>query len=123
MKPLLFGSLALSIAHVGAHPLSHSRSLTKRTVDLNSYRLKVASDYVNSTVVDTDPAIVLTKRAGPQDTATALVKKTIPGASFRLVSDYVGDNGIAHFYFRQTANDLDIDNADFNVNVRPISPV
>jgi extracellular elastinolytic metalloproteinase len=30
---------------------------------------------------------------------------------------YVGNNGIAHFYFKQTVNDLDIDNADFNVNV------
>ena len=30
---------------------------------------------------------------------------------------YVGTNGIAHYYFKQTANDLDIDNADFNVNI------
>jgi extracellular elastinolytic metalloproteinase len=30
---------------------------------------------------------------------------------------YVGTNGIAHFYFKQTVNDLDIDNADFNVNI------
>jgi len=47
-----------------------------------------------------------------------LVKATVPGAQFRLVGDnYVGSNGIAHFYFKQTANDLDIDNADFNVNI------
>lgn len=43
---------------------------------------------------------------------------TMPNATFRLVDDhYVGANGIAHFYFRQTANDVDIDNADFNVNI------
>lgn len=54
----------------------------------------------------------------PVSIATDLVKKTIPGAQFRLVNDhYVGSNGIAHFYFKQTANGLDIDNADFNVNI------
>lgn len=53
------------------------------------------------------------------DTATQLVQKTVPGATFRVVGDhYVGDNGVAHINFKQTANGLDIDNADFNVNVR-----
>lgn len=31
---------------------------------------------------------------------------------------YVGTNGIAHFNFKQTVNGVDIDNADFNVNIR-----
>jgi extracellular elastinolytic metalloproteinase len=54
----------------------------------------------------------------PEDTAIELVHLTIPEATFRLIDDhYVGDNGIAHFYFRQTANDLDVDNADFKVNI------
>lgn len=118
MRSLLFASLAL-IGHINAHPFSKQpRGLSKRTVDLNSFRLKVASDYVNSTTVDSDPAVALTKRATPQDTATELVKKTVPSATFRLVEDYAGTNGVTHFYFKQTANDIDIDNADFNVNVR-----
>jgi extracellular elastinolytic metalloproteinase len=57
-------------------------------------------------------------QTSPEAVATDLVKATIPGATFRLTDDhYVGSNGVAHFYFKQTANDLDIDNADFNVNI------
>ncbi|PVI04691.1 extracellular metallo proteinase MEP [Periconia macrospinosa] len=42
----------------------------------------------------------------------------MPDATFRLIDDhYVGTNGITHFYFRQTANDVDVQNADFNVNI------
>ena len=53
------------------------------------------------------------------DAATAVVKKVLPNAEFRLVDDhYVGSNGIAHVNFKQTVHGLDIDNADFNVNVR-----
>lgn len=51
-------------------------------------------------------------------TATALIKSVAPGITFRLVDDhYIGANGIAHVYFKQTANGVDIDNAAFNVNV------
>jgi len=69
--------------------------------------------------VQSDPSISsFTKRAEAADTATELVKATVPGATFRLVGDhYVGTNGIAHFNFKQTVNNLDIDNADFNVNI------
>ncbi|KAJ5097123.1 extracellular elastinolytic metallo proteinase [Penicillium angulare] len=43
---------------------------------------------------------------------------TAPGTAFRLVDDhYVGDNGVAHIYFRQTLHGIDIDNANFNVNI------
>jgi extracellular elastinolytic metalloproteinase len=46
------------------------------------------------------------------------VKKAAPGAEYRIVSDhYIGKNGITHVHFKQTAFGLDIDNADFNVNV------
>ena len=119
MRGLLLGTLAaLSVPYASAHPSARKQwGLAKRTVDLDAFRLKVASDYVNATAVVEDPPVVLSKRASAQDIATELVKKTVPGAKFRLVESYTGSNGITHVYFRQTANDLDIDNADFNVNV------
>ncbi|KAF4547252.1 Fungalysin metallopeptidase-like protein [Elsinoe fawcettii] len=50
--------------------------------------------------------------------AAKVVKDVFPGSTFRLNADhYVGSNGIGHVYFKQTAGGLDIDNADFNVNI------
>lgn len=119
MRGLLLGTLAvLSIPYTGAHPSSRKQwGVAKRTVDLDAFRLKVTSDYINATAVAEESPVVLNKRASAQDIATELVKETVPGAKFRLVQSYTGSNGITHVYFRQTANDLDIDNADFNVNV------
>jgi extracellular elastinolytic metalloproteinase len=121
MRSFLLASLAsLSAINVYGHPTSHGRStLARRAVDLDSYRLKHAATYKNVAQVVADPSInTLAKRAGAEDVATNLVQATIPGATFRLVGDsYVGDNRVAHFYFKQTANGLDIDTADFNVNV------
>ncbi|KAF1831270.1 extracellular elastinolytic metallo proteinase precursor [Decorospora gaudefroyi] len=121
MRSLLLASLAsLSAVRVYGHPTSHGPStLARRAVDLDSYRLKHAAAYMNVAEVVADPSInTLAKRASAKDIATDLVHTTVPGATFRLVGDsYVGDNGVAHFYFKQTANGLDIDAADFNVNV------
>jgi extracellular elastinolytic metalloproteinase len=123
MRSVLLASLAsLSAISVYGHPQPswQSRStLARRAVDLDSYRLKHAASYKNTAEVVADPNInTLAKRASAEDIATDLVKATIPDAKFRLVKDsYVGDNGVAHFYFKQTANGLDIDTADFNVNV------
>jgi extracellular elastinolytic metalloproteinase len=134
MRGLRYASLALAISSIGAHPhFQHSKSLSKRTVDLNAFRLNIASDYTNSTSVGTNSTLVgtnstlvgtnstvsssFTKRATPEDTATSLVKKAVPAATIRLVESYTGTNSMAHFYYKQTANDIDIDNADFNVNV------
>lgn len=65
-----------------------------------------------------DPSIVPPAQENSQDTASELIKMTVPNTKFRLVDDhYVGANGIAHFYFKQTANDIDVENADFNVNI------
>ncbi|KAF2679942.1 extracellular metallo proteinase MEP [Lentithecium fluviatile CBS 122367] len=122
MRSLLLASLAsLAVRNVHAHSsgFTHSaRLLSKRTVDLDAFRLVLDTEYTNSTQAQGDSSISSLAQADPQDVATKLVKTTVPGAQFRLVGDhYVGDNGIAHFYFKQTANDLDIDNADFNVNI------
>jgi extracellular elastinolytic metalloproteinase len=123
MRSVLLASLAsLSAVGVHGHPhASQSRNgLSRRAIDLDAFRIKHAAEYMNVTVVQADPTIntTITKRATAQETADDLVKATMPGATFRLAGDsYVGDNGIAHFYYKQTANGLDIDTADFNVNV------
>lgn len=123
MRSFLLASLCtlLAVPNANAHPRPHGPySLSRRAVDLDSFRVKVATTYKNATAVEADPSIPsLSKRAEAQDIATELVKTTVPDATFRLVDDhYVGNNGVAHFYFKQTANGLDIDTADFNVNVR-----
>ncbi|EUC36082.1 hypothetical protein COCVIDRAFT_83643 [Bipolaris victoriae FI3] len=123
MRSTLLASLAsLSAIGVYGHPhTSHSQNgLSKRAINLDAFRIKHAAQYMNVTEVQEDPTIEssITKRATAQETADELVKATVPGATFRLAGDsYVGDNGIAHFYYKQTANGLDIDSADFNVNV------
>lgn len=124
MRSFILASLAslAVLKSATAHPHAHSHgshSLSKRAVNLDSLRVKVATTYKNATDVESDPSMpVLTRRASAEDTATELVEKTVPGATFRLVGDhYVATNGMAHFYFKQTANDIDIDTADFNVNV------
>ncbi|KAF2644537.1 extracellular metallo proteinase 2 [Massarina eburnea CBS 473.64] len=125
MRSFLLGSLAALVAqNVYAHP-THSgisvsdRMLSRRAVDLNAFRGKIDAAYKNSGNVNEDPSIQsLSKRAEPKEVATELVKKTSPGASFRLQEDsYTSSSGVSHFYFKQTINDLDIDNADLNVNI------
>jgi extracellular elastinolytic metalloproteinase len=119
MRAAILTTLA-SLAAVHAHPASHgSRALNRRAIDLDAFRMVIQTEYKNATQVDADPTVpTLRARATTEETATELVQSQAPGAEFRLVNDhYVGDNGVAHFYFKQTANGLDIDNADFNVNV------
>jgi extracellular elastinolytic metalloproteinase len=121
MRSFLLASLAslATFKSTQAHPAFHNiHGLSKRAVDLDSFRMKLPVAYTNAKEVGSDPSIAsITKRANAQDTAEELVKKTAPGATFRLASNYVGTNGVAHFYFKQTANGLDVDNGDFNVNV------
>jgi len=113
---------ALLSAQTFAHPRSTSTSrggLNRRVIDLSAFRLKTIPAYTNATVTGNSDLGAILKREDYIDTATALVQQIIPGAEFRLVDDhYVGTNGIAHANFKQTAHGLDIDNADFNVNVQ-----
>ncbi|KAM5351202.1 hypothetical protein ACJ41O_003925 [Fusarium nematophilum] len=106
----------------GAHPSRrqpNASPLSKRGVDLEAFRLPELSKYVpQEEVAEDSPTTTVSKRATYVETAEDLVKSTFPKATFRLVKDhYVGSNGIAHVRFKQTVNDLDVDNADFNVNV------
>ncbi|KAI5859245.1 elastinolytic metallo proteinase Mep [Durotheca rogersii] len=114
----LLGLLGASLpAHT--HPTnSYKAGLRRRTVDLNAFRVKETAEYVNRDATSSDKTLRLLKRKSYVDTATELVKSVAPGATFRLVNDhYVGNNGLAHVNFKQTAHGLDIDNADFNVNI------
>jgi extracellular elastinolytic metalloproteinase len=117
LSSLLAGAGLVAIA--ASHP-AHGNSLARRAIDLNAFRLTAVSEYVNATVAVTEPSLSLhrSKRGDYLETATELVKSVAKGATFRVVQDhYVGANGIAHVNFKQTANGLDIDNADFNINV------
>lgn len=117
---VLLGLLGTALAHPG-HTSHKSKSVwkpTKRTVDLDQYRLETNSSYASASVAAADPAVkLLGKRGTIVETATALVQSVFPDAEFRVADSYVGTNGIGHVYFKQTVFGLDIDNADFNVNV------
>ena len=119
MLPPVAALLVGLVAHVAAHPVTspNPSPIQPRAIDVSRFRLKTTAVY-NSTEETGDISIKLLKRDSYVDTAMELVKKVVPGATFRLVTDYyVGTNGVAHVNFKQTANGLDIDNADFNVNV------
>ncbi|KAH9907302.1 extracellular metallo proteinase 1 [Xylariomycetidae sp. FL2044] len=90
----------------------------RATVDLDAYRLPSRAWYSNTADVAAKPALALLKRDDYVQTATALVNQIAPNATFRVLRDhYVGTNGVAHVYFGQTANGIDIENAGINVNV------
>ncbi|KAI0556100.1 fungalysin metallopeptidase [Xylaria curta] len=117
---LLYGLLGASLL-ADAHPSAKPRNnVQRRTVDLKSFRMNTNSQYINHKASKADPSLKLLKRATYVETATELVKKVVPDAEFRLKKDhYVGTNGVAHVYFRQTVNGLDVGNANFNVNIGP----
>ena len=111
---LLFAAEALG--HPVASPPS-AKHLEKRKLNFDAYRLKTEAIYIASDATSGLNAR-LVKRGDYVETATDLVKKIAPKATFRVIADnYIGTNGIGHVHFKQTAHDLDIDNADFNVNV------
>ncbi|KAK0609697.1 extracellular metallo proteinase MEP [Bombardia bombarda] len=122
VNPLVLLGVAGLAARGNAHP-SHPKPneahVSKRGVDVDAFRLPDISAYVPNEEVVSDPvASNLVRRDDYVSTATDLVKSTFPDATFRLATDhYVGTNGVAHVRFKQTINGLDVDNADFNVNV------
>jgi extracellular elastinolytic metalloproteinase len=125
--PRLLNMLASFLAGAGlfavaaAHPSGHGTALSRRAIDIDAFRLTATSEYVNATIAAPSASLQRFKRADYLETATELVKSIANGATFRVVEDhYVGSNGVAHVNFKQTANGLDIDNADFNVNVGDI---
>jgi extracellular elastinolytic metalloproteinase len=113
---LLLGLSSLA----GAYPSRGAPNplpLSKHGLDLEAFKLPPMAEYISQDEVP-DELSVATKRADYTETAKDLVKLTFPKATFRIVNDYyTGSNGITHVNFKQTANGIDIDNADFNINV------
>ena len=120
MLPTFLTVALLFASEVFGHPVvspSLGKHLEKRKINFDAYRLKTEATYIASNAT-TGINTRLMKRANYIQTATNLVKKAAPKATFRVVTDsYIGTNGIGHVHFKQTAHELDIDNADFNVNV------
>ncbi|KAM5494743.1 Fungalysin/Thermolysin Extracellular metalloproteinase 5 [Microsporum audouinii] len=119
MHGLLLAAGLLSLPlHVLAHP-QPGTSLAGRAVDLNAYRMADRASYMSSDEMQAQqPHIASVSAGGYVETATEVVKRVMPGMTFRLVDDhYVGVSGISHVYFRQTMHGMDIDNSDFNVNI------
>jgi extracellular elastinolytic metalloproteinase len=91
MRGSILAGLASSIALVGAHPGGHAHSLVGRGIDINSFRLKATSQYVNATIAETPSAARRTRRGDYVGAATDLVKSVANGATYRVVGDhYVG---------------------------------
>jgi hypothetical protein len=84
----------------------------------SAWRRSEATSYARAADVAADTLLRLVKRGDYVQTATELVETVSPDTAFRLVDDhYIGSNGVGHVRFKQTANGLDIDNADFTVHV------
>lgn len=112
------GLFLLFITLVLAHPGHSHTKIQKRSIDLEAYRFGGGGSY--HSVPSTSKRSLKSKRkATNQETAVEFLMSTFPTTSFRLIQDhYVGDNGVEHFYFKQLANNLDIDNSNLNINVR-----
>ncbi|KAF4510970.1 hypothetical protein G6O67_002813 [Ophiocordyceps sinensis] len=97
------------------------RGITDDGDSIKKFPMPELSEYHGASEVRGDAAVKsIGKGRDYVETATELVKTVASGAQFRLVEDhYVGSDGIAHVYFKQTVHGIDIDNADFNVNVDP----
>lgn len=122
MKSAILLGLTGLAANVRAHPTKQpaaGSSLTRRGIDISKYHLPTLSDYTPSTHVEEEASLqALGFKRNYVDTATRAVKKAAPHAEFRVVDDhYVDVDGIGHVHFKQTVHGIDIDNADFKVNV------
>ena len=120
MHGLLFaGLLATLPLEVLGHPGSQpTNKLNRRAIELSSFHSQSRATYVNAARLEKDSSINISKRGDYVNTATEFVKSIAPDVTYRLVDGhYVGTNGIAHVHFRQTIHGIDIENAEFNVNV------
>ncbi|KAH0489659.1 hypothetical protein TgHK011_010077 [Trichoderma gracile] len=124
MKSAILLGLTGLAANVHAHPTKQHDSgsnLVRRGIDISKYHLPSLSDYTPSTHVDVEDEASVQSVDFKRDyvaTATRAVKRLAPHAEFRVVDDhYVDVDGIGHVHFKQTVHGIDIDNADFKVNV------
>ncbi|KAH6609921.1 fungalysin metallopeptidase [Trichoderma cornu-damae] len=122
MKSAILLGLTGLAANVHAHPTRQREagsSLTKRGIDISNYHLPALSDYTPSQDIEEEASVqALGLKRNYVDTATRAVKRAAPNAQFRVVDDhYVDVDGIGHVHFKQTVHGIDIDNADFKVNI------
>lgn len=119
MKSLaLLGLAGLAAAHPS--PSAHNAELGKRGIDLSRFRMPDVSSYTTSQATKSNKiAMAVEKRGDYVSTAKEFVKKSVPGAQFRVVDDhFVSSSGVAHINLKQTVHGIDIDNADFKVNIK-----
>ncbi|KAK2630035.1 hypothetical protein QTJ16_000855 [Diplocarpon rosae] len=95
-------------------------AVQSKPIDFSDYLLKTETTYTREEIIENSEVGSVAKRATYVDTATAFLRAKHPGALYRVANDhYVGANGVAHVYFKQVHNGLDVDNSDFNVNIAP----
>ena len=85
-------------------------------LSFNSKLGAASAKYVSNVVIE-EQGLRPRALGAANDIASALVKQAFPAAEFRLLSSYASSNGIEHVVFKQTVHGIDIDTADFNVNV------
>ncbi|OWP02551.1 extracellular elastinolytic metalloproteinase precursor [Marssonina coronariae] len=116
-------AVALLASNVLGHPAAAPPSdgagaVEKGAANLRQFRFSTESTYTRVESSGDSGLKSVTKRATYVDTAAAAVQAKYPKASFRLLDgNYVGNNGIGHAHFKQTYNNLDIENADFGVHI------
>ncbi|KAM0513589.1 hypothetical protein ACHAPE_007639 [Trichoderma viride] len=122
MKSAILLGLTGLAANVNAHPArqpENGNSLAKRGIDISKYHLPSLSQYTPSPNIEEEASLQsLAYKRNYVDTATRAVKKAAPKSEFRVVDDhYIDVDGIGHVHFKQTVHGIDIDNADFKVNI------
>jgi extracellular elastinolytic metalloproteinase len=114
------------LAAVNAHPqrrAPNNVALAKRGVDITKYTMPDLGTYAKTSSVKKDSVSISSSSSDYVKTAEKLVKSKFPDLEFRTVKDhYVGSNGVGHVNFKQTVHGIDVDNADFHVNVRQHAP-
>lgn len=97
------------------HEHRHGHKALGRRADNTTYAYPQNVSYTPSTQVSGVPIF---GTHDPVEVATRFIYWKSPKAQFRVVDDFfTSSNGITHVHFKQTANGIDIDNADYTVNV------
>ncbi|KAM0282809.1 hypothetical protein ACHAQH_002813 [Verticillium albo-atrum] len=118
-------STLLSLASLAAaHPARGPASslLNKRSAIINSYRFGAVPTYTTLDVLPAKGSQRVRRESDETvdyiEIATRTLKDAAPGSDFRVKDDfYVGSNGVAHVHFQQTIGGIDVDDANFNVNI------
>ncbi|KAF2165924.1 hypothetical protein M409DRAFT_66876 [Zasmidium cellare ATCC 36951] len=113
-------SLVLAVvAHPHARSSEHQLHARQLTSTIDRFRPRQRATYVAESR-DVSTLSVSTSSGDYVQVAETHLRRIHPEAEFRRASDnYVSGNGIGRVYFKQTLFGFDMDDADFNVNVKP----